>query len=236
MSAPKLPRHEELEGIEYATAGGWTAALWDLTRWLRANGCADRAYELEQQAQAVPPGAGPQAERATLRAVFGLLPRLHNDLPRHLTQGQHEQLAQMRRAAARFVQFRLRQLEGEGTAFEQAVADVRARLDAIASGDAAPHDAADDPRNYQPAQKVVDQLAALGLLTTDKELRRLVDGGLVRHKKPSKQRLLVHVGDVLAAVIGRVTGAGQDAEGLAAIYLQAEEKNRTVAGRRQAGK
>jgi hypothetical protein len=121
-----------LEGLEYATEGGWPAPFWDLIRWLRANGCSEYAYRLEQLADYAYrlEWESPSSPRlaATLNDMRNALAPLINNPPSHLRPELHKELKRLRHAAARFVQYRLRQLAGSREGYERAVRGLAARL------------------------------------------------------------------------------------------------------------
>jgi hypothetical protein len=113
-----------LQGLEYATKGGWLPAVSNLIRWLRVAGCFEYVHLLEREVQSLPRGGqGPEAaaeEFAALTAILDSLAYLHNEPPRNLATDQVKELVKLRRAATRFVRYRLRQLAGDRQARERA--------------------------------------------------------------------------------------------------------------------
>jgi hypothetical protein len=73
------------------------------------------------------------AETAALTDIRAILADLHNAPLRHLTQEQLAQLRHLRRRAARFVQYRLRQLPSDQERAGRAARSAQARLDDFAA-------------------------------------------------------------------------------------------------------
>lgn len=70
--------------------------------------------------QSVSPSSPPRVEAAALEEIFEVLPVFLNRPPTYLTLSQRRDLEALRRGAARFVQFRLRQIASEQAITERA--------------------------------------------------------------------------------------------------------------------
>jgi hypothetical protein len=129
MSEAEHQAETSIEGLEYAISGGWTVAVWHLVRGLRKHGCGEYVCRLEPLVQAVPASGAPHAaEVAALVDVREELAFLYNTMPAQVAPQPRKELSDLRRRAARFVQYRLRQLASNSEAVNRATSDVAALL------------------------------------------------------------------------------------------------------------
>jgi hypothetical protein len=127
-SGPPQDVQDVAVGLEYARLGGWLRAVSNLIRWLRAAGCFEYVHCLDREVQSLSPTSGPEAEEAALKLVHSCLAHVYNDPPSHLTPDQRKELRALHRRAARFVQYRLRQLANDQECTERAVRNLEPRL------------------------------------------------------------------------------------------------------------
>lgn len=132
---------EFCEAQEYLTEGGWFPAASRLLRTLRALGCCDYIAPNTEELLSRSSFPTTEVERAALAAVCRVVARVINEPPTALTAPQRTELAQVRRQAARFAQYRLRQLELEERTADRAAKRLTDLLEAI-------------PDNSEPQQLV----------------------------------------------------------------------------------
>jgi hypothetical protein len=130
------------EGNEYVTEGGWFPQVSSLIRWLEAAGCCEYVSVDIKQVANLSHFPTSEVEIAALNKAHNFLAYVYNNPPTGLSPEKLEELTVFRRKAARFVQYRLRQLASNQEAADRAARNVESRLRSMVSGNAIRRDGA----------------------------------------------------------------------------------------------
>jgi hypothetical protein len=137
--AAKLPDDHEVlvpgmegpshEGAEYIREGGWFPPVCSLIRWLEGAGCCEYISQKTMEMSSLSHFPTLEAQVAALTSANNLLALIYNKPPPHLTPQKRKELNNLRRRAARFVQYQFRLIRNEQEVAEQAARNLKSRLD-----------------------------------------------------------------------------------------------------------